>query len=97
MPRPAVRLASALLMIALLLVPLAASAHTHRDPRAAASCATCIAAHHAPAIVAGAIAAAAVIVSARARMLRPPLVPAHPQRSPRAGRAPPRRAPVSVA
>src|SRR5206468_1393531 len=40
-----VRLTGALLMVALLIVPVAASAHTHRGLRATGSCATCVAAH----------------------------------------------------
>src|SRR5207244_4446708 len=58
MRQRAVHLAGALLMVALLTVPVAASAHTHRDLRAAGSCATCIAAHHSPAVVMPVVAAA---------------------------------------
>jgi hypothetical protein len=97
MPRSAIRLASVLLMVALLLVPLAASAHTHRDPQTAGSCAVCVAAHHAPAIVAGAIVTAAAVLAACAPSPSPQVAPAHPQRSPRAGRAPPLAVPVSFA
>src|SRR5438046_4199184 len=61
----AVRLAGALLMVALLTVPVAASAHTHRDLRAAGSCATSIAAHHSPAVVMPVVAAAASAVEER--------------------------------
>jgi len=93
----AVRLASALLMVALLLVPVLASAHSHRDPQAARSCATCIAAHHAPAIVASAIVAGTAVLAAAAPSLRRQRVPARPHRSARAGRAPPLVPLVSVA
>jgi hypothetical protein len=92
----AVRLAGALLMVALLLVPVVASAHTHRDLRAAGSCATCIAAHHSPAVVMPAVATAASIVVTVAPPLPSRVAPAHAYRSPRAGRAPPSPAPVPV-
>ena len=36
-------------MAALLLVPVVASGHAHRDAAGSGSCATCIAAHHSPA------------------------------------------------
>jgi hypothetical protein len=40
----------ALLLVALLAVPLVASGHAHRDQRSAATCAVCIAAHHTPSV-----------------------------------------------
>src|SRR2546425_5042249 len=92
----AVHLAGALLMVALLTVPVAASAHAHRDLRAAGSCATCIAAHHSPAVVMPAVATVAPVVVAAAPAPASRIAPAHPYRSPRAGRAPPSPAPVSV-
>jgi hypothetical protein len=96
MRQRALCLAGTLLMVALLIVPVAASAHTHRGLRAAGSCATCIAAHHSPAVVMPAVAAAASIVVNVAPPLPSRVAPAHPYRSPRAGRAPPSPAPVSV-
>jgi len=90
------RTASALLVVALLIVPIAASAHTHRDLQAARSCATCVAAHHSPAIVVPAIGAAASIQATADLPSTVRIAPAHPQRSPRAGRAPPLLVPVSV-
>ena len=96
MRQRAVHLAGALLMVALLTVPVAASAHTHRDLRAAGSCATCIAAHHSPAVVMPVVAAAASIVVTVVPPLPSRVAPAHPYRSPRAGRAPPSPVPVSV-
>jgi hypothetical protein len=96
MRRRVVGLASALLMVALLVVPIAASAHTHRDPGAARNCATCVAAHHSPAIVMPAIQAAASPCATLALPLPSRVAPAHPHRSPRAGRAPPAPVPVSV-
>src|SRR2546427_8295114 len=92
----AVRLAGALLMVALLTVPVAASAHTHRDLRAAGSCATCIATHHSPAVVMPVVAAAASVVVTVAPTLPSRFAPAHPYPSPPAGRAPPSPAPVPV-
>jgi len=91
-----VRLTGALLMVALLIVPVAASAHTHRGLRATGSCATCVAAHHSPAVVMPAIAATGSIAITVAPPLPSRVAPAHPYRSPRAGRAPPSPAPVSV-
>jgi hypothetical protein len=95
MRRAAGRLAGTLLMVALLVVPLIASAHTHRDLQAARSCATCVAAHHSPALPMSAAAAGPSIVPAIAAQLPSRVVPADLHRSPRAGRAPP--APASVA
>jgi len=96
MRQPAIRLTGALLMVAVLTVPVAASAHTHRDLRAAGSCATCIAAHHSPAVVMPAVATAAPVVIAVVPAPPSRVAPAHTFRSPRAGRAPPSPAPVSV-
>src|SRR5256885_17082086 len=89
MRQRAVHLAGALLMVALLTVPVAASAHTHRDLRAAGSCATCIAAHHSPAVVIPVVAAAASIVVTVVPPLPSRVAPAPPYPSPPAGRAPP--------
>jgi ABC-type Mn2+/Zn2+ transport system permease subunit len=97
MRRAAVRLTGALLLVAMLLVPLAASAHTHRDLQAARSCATCVAAHHSPAIVMPAAAGGPPIAPAITAALPSRVDPAPQHRSPRAGRAPPSSAPVSVA
>jgi len=96
MRQHAVRLIGTLLMVALLAVPVAARAHTHRDLRAAGSCATCIAAHHSPAVVMPAIVGAVALGVTVAASLPSRVAPAHPYRSPRAGRAPPAPAPVSV-
>ena len=90
-------LVSALVMVALLIVPVVASGHTHRDLDAARTCATCVAAHHSPAIVMPAVGATASTLTAAAPCAPPRAVPVHPHRSPRAGRAPPSSAPVSVA
>src|SRR5213595_942064 len=87
-----VRLTGALLMVALLIVPVAASAHTHRGLRATGSCATCVAAHHSPAVVMPAVAAAASLAVTVAPPLPSRVAPAHPYRSPRA--VGPRRLPL---
>src|SRR2546428_10856744 len=97
MRQRAVRLAGALLMVALLTVPVAASAHTHRDLRAAGSCATCIAAYHSPAVVVPPVAGAAPVVVTVPPPLPARAAPAHPHRAPRAGPAPPPPRPLSVA
>src|SRR5947199_10692977 len=96
MRQRAVRLAGALLMVALLTVPVAASAHTHRDLRAAGSCATCIAAQHSPAVVMPVVAAAAPVVVTVAPPLPSRDDPAHPYRSPRAGPGPTSTDTISV-
>ncbi len=94
MRQRATRLVGALLMLALLIVPVVASAHTHRDLAAARSCATCVAAHHSPAIATSAIGATAAVLAAVVPAPPSRVAPAHPHRSPRAGRAPPSSAPV---
>jgi hypothetical protein len=90
MRRRAVRVASALLVaVALLVVPDLAAMHTHRDLAAAHACATCVAAHHAPAIVMPAIAAPATGAPAADVAAPARSVPLSPLRSARFGRAPP--------
>src|SRR5262249_14477766 len=90
MRRRAVRVAGALLIaVALLLVPDLAAMHTHRDLAAAHACATCVAAHHAPAIVMPAVAALAPGVPAGAVPAPPHTVPVSPLRTAHLGRAPP--------
>ena len=98
MRQRATRLAGALLMVAaLLVVPILVGAHTHTDVAAARACATCVAAHHSPAIVVPAIGTATSIVAALLLALPSRIAPPQPHRSPRSGRAPPSPAPVSVA
>jgi hypothetical protein len=97
MRRRAVRVAGALLIaVALLVVPDLAATHTHRDLAAAHACATCVAAHHAPAIVMPAIAALASAVPTTDVPALSHTVPASPLRSARFGRAPP-ASPISAA
>src|SRR5438128_11044100 len=96
MRQRAIRLTGALLMVALLTVPVDASAHTHRDLRAAGSCATCIAAHHSPAVVMPVVAAASSVVVTVAPPLHSRAAPPHPYRSPPSGRAPPSPDPGSL-
>src|SRR2546425_13184550 len=96
MRQRAVRLTGALLMVALLTVPVAASAHTHRGLRAAGACPSCIAAHHSPAVVMPAGAARASVAVTVAAPLPLRVAPAPPYRAPRAGRAPPSPASVPV-
>jgi hypothetical protein len=91
------RLVGGLFIVALLVASLVASAHTHRDLATPRSCATCLAAHHAPAVVMPAIAAQAVILAATAPPPSAHVAPARLHRSPRAGRAPPSPTPASVA
>src|SRR5579875_519301 len=75
--RRGARLAGALSLIALLLVPAALATHVHADPFAARSCAVCVAAHHSPAVTSrGPAVAEAVFLAA-----------GPPRRPPRAGRA----------
>jgi len=94
----AIRSAGTLLMVAaLLLVPVVGSAHTHGSIAAARTCATCMAAHHSPAIVVPAVGTATSLVAALVLALPSRVAPAQPYRSARPGRAPPSPAPVSVA
>src|SRR5581483_6917036 len=77
--RRGARLAGALSLIALLLVPAALATHVHADPLAARSCAVCVAAHHSPAVTSPGPAVA------RGLFLAP--APGAPRRSPRGDRA----------
>lgn len=79
-------------LAALMLVPLVSSGHHHAATTSPASCAVCIAAHHAPAVVVPAPAAFALALSPVAAQA--PTFEAPPRRvhSPNTGRAPPRRA-----
>ena len=78
-----------LLMALLLLVPLAARAHTHSKGGASPSCAICIAAHHTPSVVGPCPAPISSLAEASVRLGAPlgVIVPQH--RSPQTGRAPP--------
>ena|SRR5437660_1110115 len=97
MRRRAIRFTGALLMVAALLVgPVVASAHTHGTIAAARSCATCVAAHHSPAVVVPAIGTVTSILAAVALALPSRVAPPQPHRCSRSGRAPPSPAPVSV-
>ena len=88
--------AGALLLVALLVVPVVASAHTHGALAASRTCATCVTAHHSPAIVMPTVGAMTDAVPLIAVASAPRIVPAALHRSPRAGRAPPFPAPVSA-
>jgi hypothetical protein len=81
--------AGALLLVALLVVPLVASAHTHGALAASRTCATCVTAHHSPAIVMPALGPIAAFAPVLAATPPPAIAPASPLRSPRVGRAPP--------
>jgi len=83
------RICGVLFLAALLLVPLAARAHTHSNGRTSGTCATCIAAHHAPSVASTALAALPILGAAPARFDAPPAVTEPQRRSPRTGRAPP--------
>jgi hypothetical protein len=87
--RRGARLASALSLIALLLVPVALASHVHADPLAGRSCAVCIAAHHSPAVTHAAPAVAAARVPAPVPGTPPTCPPARLERAAHAGRAPP--------
>jgi len=84
-----------LIAVALLLVPDLAAVHMHRDLAAAHTCATCVAAHHAPAVVMPAIVAPAPGVPAADVPVASHSVPVSPLRAACFGRAPP--APASAA
>src|ERR1043166_3262893 len=98
MRQRAIRSAGALLLVvALLLVPVVASAHRHGDVAAARSRANCVAAHHSPAIVVPAIGTTASVLAALAFVPPSRAAAPQPRRSSHSGRAPPSPAPVSVA
>jgi hypothetical protein len=75
--------------VALLLGPLVARAHTHTNGRTSGTCATCIAAHHAPSVASASPAATPIVAAAPARLGAPVTVSEPQRRSPRTGRAPP--------
>jgi len=79
----------ALLLVALLLVPLAARAHAHPGHRGSSTCAVCLAGHHTPSVVTPGTAVAPVEAETLATPpARAGVVDRH-HRSPHAGRAPP--------
>src|SRR5689334_7211859 len=96
MRHPALRLAGVVLTVTLLVIPLVASAHTHRDLGTARSCATCVAAHQSAVVSTPAIGSIGSPIAATALLPPAEIVPAGRHRSPRAGRAPPIPTPVSV-
>src|SRR5215813_10068570 len=73
--------AGALFLVVLLLVPVAASAHTHGSLDTTRSCAMCFAAHHSPAAVAPAIGAPAPVPAAIVSAPPPWIAPASQHRS----------------
>lgn len=84
------RTAGIALLVVLLLVPLALRAHGHAGHTDARPCAVCVVAHHAPAIVAPAVAPAAVLHT-RIALVASDLAPeTRAARSAHSGRAPPR-------
>lgn len=86
------RLLNVLALVGLLLVPLAVSGHGHHDGSPARDCASCLVAHHAPALASPVgLAAEAPLVRASAPVL-PEEQPANDGHDrPCRGRAPPRR------
>lgn len=87
-PSFGVRLRS-LLLAALLLVPLFASGHHHAETASSASCAVCIATHHAPANVGPVVADSSVALRFVDAVFAPSLVPLTRAHTPISGRAPP--------
>jgi len=83
-----------LFLALLLLVPLAARAHTHSSGGASATCAICIAAHHTPSIVGSDPAPVSIVAETSAGLGAPTGVVVPQHRSPQASRAPPEFAPV---
>jgi hypothetical protein len=77
-------------LAALLLVPLVTSGHHHAaDAATPGSCAVCVVAHHAPAVVTAAPTAAAPTVMQLTALSAPTTAPSQRVHSPIAGRAPP--------
>jgi len=92
MKRPrhrAVRLSSALLLAALLLVPLIERGHSHTSRDLARPCAACVAAHHSPAATAPVVAVAAPVAQALIAVFASEGAPLRRAHSPQSGRAPP--------
>ena len=85
----ALRRASIGFLLALLLVPLALAAHTHRDSVASDSCATCVAVHHTPTLAAPSPAVAASPILLVALGPQRPAVHASADRVAPTGRGPP--------
>jgi hypothetical protein len=90
--RRGARLAGALSLIALLLVPAALATHVHADPLAGHSCAVCVAAHHSPAVTSPGPAVAEGLFLAPVPGTPPARLVARLERAAHAGRAPPRSA-----
>ena len=86
-----VRRASIGFLLALLLVPLALAAHTHRDSVASDWCATCVAVHHTPTLAAPTPGVVANPVRLVAPVPQRPGVRASGERVVPSGRAPPIR------
>jgi len=85
----AARIAGALLFAALLLVPLVESGHSHASRDLARPCATCVVAHHSPAVTAPVIAVAATAASVPVAICAAIVAPSRRDHSPQSGRAPP--------
>lgn len=84
-------------LAALLLVPLVSSGHHHvTDAATPGSCAVCVVAHHAPAVVAVAPAALVPTVVQLTTLSAPASAPPHRVHSPIAGRAPPSFSTLSI-
>ena len=83
------RLASVVFLVALLLVPLLESGHSHAKNDLAKPCAVCVAAHHSPATTAPIVALAASIAVAAITVLASISAPVQRYHSPQSGRAPP--------
>jgi hypothetical protein len=84
-----IRVAGAVLLAVLVLVPLGESGHSHASRDLTGPCATCVVAHHSPASVAPTIALCAITAAAAATVFAPSFSAAPGERSPRFGRAPP--------
>jgi hypothetical protein len=84
-----IRLASALLFAALLLVPLVESGHSHANKDLARPCATCVAAHHSPAAAPPIVALAVQVTRAATAVVAPDVAPLRQDHTPQSGRAPP--------
>jgi hypothetical protein len=89
-PQRAAGWSQALLLVALVLLPTVARAHWHRDHTdARRPCATCVVAHHSPALSAPRLADVRPLFERRLLAPRSPLAPARHDRPMEAGRAPP--------
>ncbi len=83
------RLAGIIFLVALLLVPLGLSGHHEHHFAGSRACASCVLAHHSPALATPAVSLSTVLHASVPVAPEPMLVAVRADRSPHVGRAPP--------